>query len=324
MRPLRLAFSDHYPEFNPLRNRIWKALSGRYRLELVEDIKKSDLLVFGDFSTRHWSYDGKKVYLTGENMLPDFDECDLAFTPSESRDDRRAIRLPLYAQVLDDGAPLLRPSGYDGSRHLGRSGFCSFVVSNPICRIRNRIFKTIHRRRPVASGGRHFNNTGGAVPDKLAFLRRHRFNIAVENSRSPGYITEKLIDPLLAGSIPIYWGAPDVLRDFDPRCMINVADFDDLGALAAEVMRIDGDIEARRSMLNAPVFAGNQEPACMTDAYVADPLTDLIENRQPTPRRVRKRRLREHIKAEQGAFAYKRDKLLCKMESLVWKFGWQR
>lgn len=106
--------------------------------------------------------------------------------------------------------------------------------------------------------------------------------------------------------------------------MINVADYDDLDALAAEVMRIDGDMEARKRMLEAPAFAGNQEPACMTNAYVADPLTDLIENRQPAPRRVRERRLREHIKAEQGAFAYKRDKLLCKIESLLWRLGWQK
>jgi hypothetical protein len=324
MRPLRLAFCDHYPEFNPLRNRIWKALSGRYRLELVEDIKRADLLVYGDFSTRHWSYEGKKVYLTGENMLPDFDECDLAFTPFESKGDRRAIRLPLYAQVLEDASPLLRPSGYDGSLHLGRRGFCSFVVSNPICRIRNRIFKTLHRRRPIASGGNHFNNTGGAMPDKPAFLRRYRFNIAAENSRSPGYITEKLIDPILAGSIPIYWGAPDVHRDFDPRCMINVSDYRSLDDLAGAVLRIDADPEARRRALEAPVFLGNRPPSCMTEEYVASPLIDLIENRRPSPRRIRERRIREHVKEAQGPLAYKRDKIIFKMESFLWKLGWHR
>ena len=32
----------------------------------------------------------------------------------------------------------------------------------------------------------------------------------MENSRSRGYVTEKLFQPLLAGSVPIYYGAGDV------------------------------------------------------------------------------------------------------------------
>ena len=324
MRPLRVAFSDHYPGFVPRRNRIWKALAARYRLELSEDLAKADLLVFGDFSNDHWAYSGKKVYLTGENMLPDFDQCDLAFTPAETPDEPRAVRLPLYAQVLDDAAELIRPEGYDATPHLGRPGFCSFVVSNGLCRTRNRIFKAIHRRRPVASGGRHFNNTGGPVPDKMGFLRGFRFNIACENSRSPGYITEKLIDPILAGSVPVYWGAPDVLRDFDPRCMINASDYATLDELADAVLRVDADPAARRRILESPVFPGNRPPICMTDEHVAGPLTDLIENRQRSPRQIRERRIREHVRQEQGVLAYRCEKLGCKLEAMLWRLGWRR
>lgn len=323
MRPLRLAFSDHYPGFNPCGNRIWKTLSSRYRLELTDNLSATDLLVYGDFSHRHWSYSGKKVYLTGENMLPDFDQCDLAFTPAELPGDPRAVRLPLYAQIFDDADPLIRPAGYVATHHLGRPGFCSFVVSNPICRMRNRIFKTLHRRKSVASGGNHFNNTGGPVADKMGFLRGYRFNIACENSSSPSYITEKLIDPILAGSIPIYWGAPDVHRDFDSRCMINVSDYGSLNELAAEVVRIDGDVNARRQILESPVFLGNRPPACMNEENIAGPLIDLIENRQASPRRIRERRLREHVRKEQGAFAYRTEKLTCKLEALLWRLGWR-
>jgi hypothetical protein len=162
------------------------------------------------------------------------------------------------------------------------------------------------------------------VTDKAEFLRKHRFNIACENSDSPGYITEKLIDPLLAGSVPIYWGAPDVRLDFDPRCMVNVSDYGSLDELAEDVLRIDADPDARRRILESPVFPGNRPPACMDDGHVAGPLVDLIENRRPSPRRFRQRRIREHVKDGQGAFAYKRDKIVCKLESLLWKLGWKR
>lgn len=50
----------------------------------------------------------------------------------------------------------------------------------------------------------------GPCAHKGKVLRRYRFAIAFENTALPGYVTEKLIDALLAGCVPIYRGAPDV------------------------------------------------------------------------------------------------------------------
>ena len=62
--------------------------------------------------------------------------------------------------------------------------------------------------------------------DHLSFLRKCKFYICLENTSAPGYVTEKLFDAFLTGSIPIYWGShgtpqPDVLTGdgivfFDP------------------------------------------------------------------------------------------------------------
>lgn len=321
MRTLRIAFSDFWPGFNPADCRIWGALGRHYHLVLSSDFNEADLLIFGDFGTDHWQFKGRKAYLTGENMLPDFEQCDLAFTPAEIPGDRRAVRFPYYAQNIQDPSGLLRPPGYDASPHLDRKGFCSFVVSNPMCRMRNRVFKKIRRSREVASGGRHFNNMGGPVADKMAFLLNYRFNIACENSRSPGYITEKLVEPLMAGAIPIYWGAPDVYRDFNPGCMLNVSDFRSLGDLVSELRRLDDDKDARLRMLQAPVFQGNRLPECMSDAHLSLPLIDLIENRAPASRRYRSRRLREHLLKNESYMTYKFRKVVCRMEIFMWNSG---
>lgn len=52
---------------------------------------------------------------------------------------------------------------------------------------------------------------GRAKPceDKLATIREYQFCLAYENGSYPGYVTEKAIDCLVAGVIPIYRGAPD-------------------------------------------------------------------------------------------------------------------
>ena len=75
-----------------------------------------------------------------------------------------------------------------------KKDFCSITVSNDD---RNPIFKLLFERlseyKKVDSGGKWMNNMGGRVKDKLAFDRTHKFSIVCENSASPGYTTEKIV-----------------------------------------------------------------------------------------------------------------------------------
>ena len=41
---------------------------------------------------------------------------------------------------------------------------------------------------------------------KLTYIQKYKFNICPENSKYSGYNTEKLLDTLITGGIPIYWG----------------------------------------------------------------------------------------------------------------------
>jgi hypothetical protein len=51
--------------------------------------------------------------------------------------------------------------------------------------------------------------------NKHQILKKYKFAICFENTIFPGYITEKLFDCLLCGTIPIYFGASDV-EDYIP------------------------------------------------------------------------------------------------------------
>jgi hypothetical protein len=65
------------------------------------------------------------------------------------------------------------------------------------------------------------------LPDgeKLETLRRYRFGIAIENTAMPGYITEKLIDCMVAGVVPIYKGAPDITQFVPEECFLKLEEF---------------------------------------------------------------------------------------------------
>ncbi len=94
------------------------------------------------------------------------------------------------------------------------------------------------------------------IPSKLAAIAHYRFTIAFENACSRDYVTEKFFEPLQAGSVPVYLGAPNI-EDFAPgeNCFINAANFPDPGKLAAYLKELASDEEAYSAY-----FAWRQEP----------------------------------------------------------------
>jgi len=63
----------------------------------------------------------------------------------------------------------------------------------------------------------YYSSYKGPAVSKNEVLSRHKFAICYENARDmPGYITEKIFDCFFAGTIPIYWGAPNI-KDFVPE-----------------------------------------------------------------------------------------------------------
>ena len=74
----------------------------------------------------------------------------------------------------------------------------------------------------------------------LKLSSEYLFTIAIENSINHDYITEKLWHPLVAGSIPIYLGAPNV-REWLPcetNCIIDLTQFKTPEEAAEEIRRI--------------------------------------------------------------------------------------
>ena len=80
---------------------------------------------------------------------------------------------------------------------------------------------------------------------KLEVVAGYKFTIAFENSIAEDYVTEKFYEPLYAGSVPVYLGAPNV-AEFAPgaHSFIDVRDFASLKDLAAYLLYLDLDDES--------------------------------------------------------------------------------
>jgi hypothetical protein len=84
---------------------------------------------------------------------------------------------------------------------------------------------------------------------------KYNFVLAMENTISPGYITEKIYNAYLAGAIPIYYGHSVVNDIFNPRSFINITDYPDFQSCANHISRMStADIVQMKS---EPIFRDN-------------------------------------------------------------------
>jgi hypothetical protein len=65
----------------------------------------------------------------------------------------------------------------------------------------------------------------GAVPVKAETLSGYAFAICFENQILEGWVTEKIFDCLVAGTVPVYLGAPDIERWVAPECFVDMRRF---------------------------------------------------------------------------------------------------
>jgi hypothetical protein len=277
---VRIGFAGFWESFDPLDNFFTRLLARRYDVEVCA---APDYLVhscIGRGKHDHLRHDCVRIFYAGENVAPDWLSTDWAFTFAHSSHPRH-FRLPLWALYLDP-ATLVKPPAAAAAvtaaaaARAARPRFCGFVVSNPLCPIRNDFFQRLSRYKPVDSGGAVFNTLGYRVPDKRAFLAECRFTIAFENESCPGYTTEKIVEPMAAGSIPIYRGDPLVGRDFDTRSFLSAHDSPTLDDLVDRVVAVDRDPALLATLLAQPWYRGNRVPACADPDVILDRFTTIF------------------------------------------------
>jgi hypothetical protein len=218
-----------------------------------------------------------RVFLTGENMEPLMDLCEYALSFSALVDHPNHLRLPLWVyENRGFGYPtdrLVKDPGTDWEKVASQKDrFCNFVYLHPV-RFRDAIFAAVNAYKHVDAGGICLNNMNGwTVPrspnrlkGKIDFFRHYKFTLAIENSIWPGYETEKLIDPVYAGSIPIYVGNPMARVNFDPASYIDLTSFGSFTEMLQFVREVDNDGDLHLKMLAAPFYRGNAIPACARD-----------------------------------------------------------
>jgi hypothetical protein len=154
-------------------------------------------------------------------------------------------------------------------RLIKKKKFCIFVVSNSNSydvKVRNKFFKKLSKYKKVDSGGSALNNMGMNVPRNdeskgdysyYEFLSEYKFMICFENTSKPNYLTEKLANAYLGGTVPIYWGASKVREWLNPKSFLQLeetATEEEMDRLINKIKEIDNDDKLYDEIYREPLM----------------------------------------------------------------------
>ena len=142
--------------------------------------------------------------------------------------------------------------------------FCAFIVSSNSSRERIDFFKKLSGYKKIDSFGKVFNNAMADVKkwkNNSEIFKNYKFVICFENSFADEYITEKLPNAMLANSIPIYRGGPNVGKYFDTKSFINYDDYGSHDAMIEKIIELDKDDRAYLKFLGRPWFRRKKMPS---------------------------------------------------------------
>lgn len=281
---IKINCTDFSSEELRFKNYIFKLIAKYYDVEVSDD---PEILLYSSSGQDFLRYDCLRIFYTGENRRPDFKQCDYAFSFDHS-DPPRNYRLPDYA-AYEDIRELLRPKDID-SIVSTKTRFCEFTYSNPLAQERIHFFKALSKYKKVDSFGRVLNNTPGVEGSadrfslnwknyRRGFLAPYKFSIAFENESYPGYVTEKILYPMLTNTIPIYWGNPEICEDFNTKSFINCHEYQDFEAVVERVIEVDNYEGLYRQYLSEPYYHDNRIPENLIEENILRQLELIVSNK---------------------------------------------
>ena len=119
------------------------------------------------------------------------------------------------------------PCSKDDKKEFGIGGFISHKQTPPLdgYLLRMEILRRQHEIENLHGTVYNFQKSWRGVEHDYPVEGKDRamkwmFHLSIENQREDGWFTEKLMDPIAARTVPLYYGAPDIGDIFDVRGFI--------------------------------------------------------------------------------------------------------
>lgn len=276
---MTIYFNAFWPDFmdNPKYSKIFIDLfSNVFNSKITIGTKdNSDILIesiFGDsiLNKKKWTY---SFFFSGEPKKNEPD--DLYARPytallMNSRSYNNIIHFPFFVYYLTYASLDFRTINVNVNNvnnvNLNNSNqkvvpkkFCCTFITNPNGTIRNSFIDKLEFFKKIDHFGKHRNNQGKQFSgnwhseELVNKMKEYKFVIAFENSEDDAYITEKIINPLRANVIPVYWGNRRINDYFNTDRFLHLHDINKMDELIAQMIDIDKNDDKYLQIINQPI-----------------------------------------------------------------------
>ena len=236
----------------------------RKHYNVVVDEKNPDFVIYSLWESDIELYDAVRIFYSGENCSGSLMQADyiIDFDDYEYMD--RHLWLPNYfffEEYADSITEGMKKKHLVADEMLKKkNAFCSLTSSHETD-MRLSILKELSKYKHVdcpGSVGHNIDIPNGsfAVVD---FESKHKFSVAFEHHSRADYITEKIVQSFAACTVPVYWGAANVDKYFNPEAMVIIKDEDDIPSAIERIKAIDNDDELYLHMLKQPAILPGME-----------------------------------------------------------------
>jgi len=207
----------------------------------------------------------------------------------------------LFTSVQDDGYHIITPNPlrYDSLHLSSKEKFACMVTSNKTRGPGKGLYYLRQEIIDVGKGYEGFDLYGmgwsdecacykGEIPwdrstqpelwrPKVEKMSEYKFTFVVENSEIIGYVTEKIINALVAGCIPVYFGAPDIDKYVPSSCFI---DGKKLGIVNSfEYISSMGEDDLLGYYKNIKDFISSSDSYYLSSYYLADQILKILKDK---------------------------------------------
>jgi len=234
-------------------------------IEIVDDVKECDYVIMQDQTDENLPEDKQVIFFQKE---PDhvkhytYDKATLYKSFYHSKGEGWMIQTPWLSMSHDELVEMPPPP----KRHLISvvdSGRTALPGHHLRLHALNDIIKhvpNIHLYGHITKGRENTGHFKTCLPERTkeaAFLD-YKYAVAIENGRTPCYFSEKIIDPILCWTTPIYWGCSNISKYFPKGSFVEIKGLEkDVGSHVEAIIEskhheenMDALAEARDLILN--------------------------------------------------------------------------
>ena len=258
-KKLSLYLTDEY-DIKFQKKWLKKILKDKYIITFEEN--NPDYLIYNMYGNNHLNQKYNKsikiAYYT-ENKIPDLKEADYGFGQAHISYIDRYFKFPSLLWSFSKFRKLKEVRKKVLNSPI-RSKFCAGIISNNFSTDGFRIdfINELNKYKQIDMGGKYKNNVGGRIKNKIKFLSQYKFSIAMENSNGDGYVSEKIVDAFISGTIPIYYGDYMIDEYFNPKTYILIKSQKDINKKIEYIKAIDKDNKLYKNILKENIIINEQ------------------------------------------------------------------